>query len=47
MNAKSIKLLDILSACQSEDEGLAKMSKVAVIEQMPAYQELAHRNNFR
>ena len=47
MNVKSIKLLDILSACQPEDEGLAKMSKVAVIEQMPAYQELAHRNNFR
>lgn len=47
MNAKSAKLLDILSACQPENDGLAKMSKVAVIEQMPAYQELANRKNFR
>lgn len=47
MNAQSVKLLDILSECQPENEELAKISMMAVIEQMPEYQELAHRKDFK
>lgn len=47
MNLQSIKLLNILSACQPENESLAKISSINAIKSMEAYQELTRRKAFR
>lgn len=47
MNLQSVKLLNILSACQPANESLAKLSSINAIKCMEAYQELARRTAFR
>ena len=46
MNAQTVQLLSILSACRPDDEELARESRIGRIMQSEDYQALMHRQAF-